>query len=157
VGDYIGFGGAFLFASLSMVVAYRQPTGDPKRRADFALSALLADYGMLTMLHRRALIFKLVVLLPLALFALICAEVIDRRRLERRHHVISQERAERIARAHACIGCKEYTYRKVSVRGAPESLRADFGEAWHASLTCGVCGVLQELGIDGDGDVIYAV
>ena len=89
--------------------------------------------------------------------AICYAEVVDRWRLAGRIDVISQERAERIARAHACIGCKEYTYRKVSVRAAPESLRADFGEAWHASLTCGVCGVLQELGIDGDGDVIYAV
>ena len=69
--DFIGFGGAFLIASLSIVVAFRQPTGDPKRRAYFALLALLADYGMLTMLHGRALIFKLVILLPLALFALI--------------------------------------------------------------------------------------
>jgi hypothetical protein len=88
--------------------------------------------------------------------AICCAEVIDRRRLERRRLVISKERAERIARAHACIGCKECTYRNVSVRAAPESLRAEFGEAWHASLTCGVCGVQQELGIDGDGDVLYA-
>ncbi len=70
--------------------------------------------------------------------------------------MISQERAERIARAHACIGCQEYTYRKITVRAAPSSLRAEFGEEWHASLICGVCGVEQELGIDGDGDVIYA-
>ena len=70
--------------------------------------------------------------------------------------MISQERAERIARAHACIGCNEYTYRKVAVRSALPSLRAEFGEEWHASLTCGVCGIQQELGIDGDGDVIYA-
>lgn len=70
--------------------------------------------------------------------------------------MISQERAERIARAHACIGCKEYTYRKITVRAAPQSLRDEFGEEWHASLICGVCGAHQELGIDGDGDVIYA-
>ncbi|QJR36646.1 hypothetical protein [Gemmatimonas groenlandica] len=70
--------------------------------------------------------------------------------------MISQERAERIARAHACIGCKEYTYRKITVRSAMQSLREEFGEEWHASLICGVCGVHQELGIDGDGDVIYA-
>lgn len=70
--------------------------------------------------------------------------------------MIAQERAERIARAHACIGCKEYTYRKLTVRAAPQSLREEFGEAWHATMICGVCGVQQELGIDGDGDVIYA-
>ncbi len=70
--------------------------------------------------------------------------------------MISQERAERIARAHACVGCKEYTYRKMTVRAASESLRKELGEEWHASLICGVCGMEQELGIDGDGDVIYA-
>ncbi len=70
--------------------------------------------------------------------------------------MISQERAERIARAHACIGCQEYTYRKITVRAALQSLRDEFGEEWHASLICGVCGVQQELGIDADGDVIYA-
>jgi hypothetical protein len=68
---------------------------------------------------------------------------------------ITQERAERIARAHACIACREYTYRKLVVRAAPQSLREEFGEEWHASLVCGVCDTHQELGIDGDGDVIY--
>lgn len=71
--------------------------------------------------------------------------------------MITQERAERIARAHACVGCQEYTYRKLTVRAAAPSLREEFGEEWHATLICGVCGVQQELGIDGDGDVIYTV
>ncbi len=70
--------------------------------------------------------------------------------------MITQERAERIARAHACITCREYTYRKIMVRAAPQTLRAEFGEEWHATLVCGVCGAHQELGIDADGDVIYA-
>ncbi len=69
---------------------------------------------------------------------------------------ITRERAERIARAHACIGCREYTYRKFVVREASETLRAEFGEVWHATLVCGVCGTHQELGIDDDGDVVYA-
>jgi len=69
---------------------------------------------------------------------------------------ISHERAQRIARAHACVNCKEYTYRKLVVREAIPALMAEFGEAWHAELVCGVCGVHQELGIDGDGDVVYA-
>lgn len=70
--------------------------------------------------------------------------------------MITQERAERIARAHACITCREYTYRKISVRAASEALREEFGEEWHATLVCGVCDAHQELGIDADGDVLYA-
>lgn len=68
---------------------------------------------------------------------------------------LSKERAERIARAHACVHCKEYTWRKLSVREAAASLKAEFGEVWHATLVCGVCGTQQELGIDDDGDVVY--
>lgn len=69
--------------------------------------------------------------------------------------VIPRERAERIARAHACVRCGEYSYRKFSVKEAMPEHRAQLGEEWHAILVCGVCGVQQELGIDGDGDVIY--
>ncbi len=68
---------------------------------------------------------------------------------------ITRERAERIARAHACVACREYTYRKLTVREASPALHVEFGEVWHAVLVCGVCGVQQELGIDGDGDVVY--
>lgn len=68
---------------------------------------------------------------------------------------LTRERAERIARAHACVGCREYTWRKINVREASAGLREEFGEAWHATLVCGVCGVQQELGIDDDGDVVY--
>jgi hypothetical protein len=68
---------------------------------------------------------------------------------------LSKERAERIARAHACVGCREYTWRKLTVREASRSLQEEFGEVWHATLVCGVCGVHQELGIDDDGDVVY--
>lgn len=69
--------------------------------------------------------------------------------------MITQERAERIARAHACSSCREYNYRKLTVRPASAALREEFGEAWHAVLVCGVCGTHQELGIDDDGDVVY--
>lgn len=69
--------------------------------------------------------------------------------------IISRDRAERIARAHACIRCGEYNYRKFSVKEALEGHRQEFGEEWHAVLVCGVCGVQQELGIDGEGDVVY--
>ncbi len=68
---------------------------------------------------------------------------------------ITQERAERIARAHACVDCQEYTYRKLFVREAIPALKQQFGEVWHAVLVCGVCGAHQELGIDDDGDVVY--
>lgn len=70
--------------------------------------------------------------------------------------VITQERAERIARAHACPGCGEWSYKKVRVRASAEALKEEFGEAWHAVMECGVCGAHVELGIDGDGDVVYA-
>ena len=68
---------------------------------------------------------------------------------------ITRERAELIARAHACVACREYTYRKFVVREASDALREEFGEVWHATLVCGVCGMHQELGIDDDGDVVY--
>jgi hypothetical protein len=68
---------------------------------------------------------------------------------------ISRERAERIARAHACRGCLEYSYRKVALKPSTESLRDALGVQWIATLLCGVCGAEQELGIDADGDVTY--
>ena len=68
---------------------------------------------------------------------------------------IPRERAERIARAQACVRCKEYTYRRVVVKPSTASLQEALGEVWHALLVCGVCGTTQELGIDADGDVVY--
>ena len=69
---------------------------------------------------------------------------------------ISQARAERVARAHACVRCREYSYKRVTVAPASAALRDALGEVWHASLVCGVCGASQELGIAADGDVVYA-
>jgi transcription elongation factor Elf1 len=68
---------------------------------------------------------------------------------------ISRERADRIARAHACVRCQEYTYRKVSIARAGAQHGAVLGERWHATLTCGVCGARQELGLGDDGEVLY--
>lgn len=68
---------------------------------------------------------------------------------------ITQERAERIARAHPCVGCQEYSYRKFSVKPSARRLSAALDVEWTASLVCGVCGAHQELGIDGDGEVVY--
>jgi transcription elongation factor Elf1 len=68
---------------------------------------------------------------------------------------ISRERAERIARAHACVRCGEYNWRKFSVKEASAEHREELGEEWHAVLVCGVCGLQQELGLDGEGEVVY--
>lgn len=69
---------------------------------------------------------------------------------------ITRERAERVARAHACVHCREYSYKKVAVKPADESIRRELRAEWTARLVCGVCGTHQELGIDDDGDVVYA-
>ena len=70
---------------------------------------------------------------------------------------ISRDRAERIARAHACENCGEYSYKRLVVKPATAANRAEFNEAWHAEKICGVCGMQQEMGIDEDGDIIYVV
>ncbi len=68
---------------------------------------------------------------------------------------ITQDRAERIARAHACVRCQEYSYKKLTVRPAGGAIRDEMHVVWQATLVCGVCGTHQELGMDEDGDVIY--
>jgi len=68
---------------------------------------------------------------------------------------IPRARAELVARAHACVRCREYNYKRVSVAPSPAALRDALGEVWHATLVCGVCGTWQELGIAADGDVVY--
>jgi hypothetical protein len=68
---------------------------------------------------------------------------------------IARARAERIARAHACVRCREYSYKRLVVTPASAALREALGEVWHAALVCGVCGTHQELGIASDGDVVY--
>ena len=69
---------------------------------------------------------------------------------------ITRERAERIARAHACESCGEYTYKRLVVKPAPDSIREELAAVWIATKVCGVCGLQQELGIDEDGDVVFA-
>jgi hypothetical protein len=68
---------------------------------------------------------------------------------------ITRERAERIARAHACENCGEYSYKRLVVKPASPANRAEFNEVWHAVKVCGVCGLHQEMGIDDEGDVVY--
>ena len=69
---------------------------------------------------------------------------------------IPRARAEFIARSHACENCGEYSYKRLVVHPASEAQRAELGEVWHVVKVCGVCGMHQEMGIDGDGDVVYA-
>ena len=68
---------------------------------------------------------------------------------------ITKERALKIAKAHACSSCKEYSYRKLSVRAATEAIQKETGAVWIASKTCGVCSYTEEIGIAEDGDVVY--
>lgn len=68
---------------------------------------------------------------------------------------ISKERAERIARAHACEVCGEYNYKKLSVKPADAEMRKNLGVVWLAGKTCGVCETIHELGINDDGDIVY--
>jgi RNase P subunit RPR2 len=68
---------------------------------------------------------------------------------------LTRERVERIARSHACDHCQEYNYRKVRVNVATEAHRTEFGETWHVTLVCGVCGHEMEMGIDESGDILY--
>ena len=68
---------------------------------------------------------------------------------------ITHERAERIARAHACEQCGEYSFKKLVVKPASAATREALNEVWHAVKVCGVCGHHQEMGIDAEGDVVY--
>lgn len=69
---------------------------------------------------------------------------------------MTKERAERIAKAHACSHCKEYTYRRLTVKAATKAVVDELGAVWIAKKTCGVCAYQEEIGIAEDGDVVYA-
>ena len=68
---------------------------------------------------------------------------------------ITRDRAERIAKAHACEHCGEYSYKKLVVKPASKASRTELNEAWHAVKTCGVCGLEAEMGIDDEGEIVY--
>ena len=68
---------------------------------------------------------------------------------------ITRERAERIAKAHACERCGEYTYKKLVVKPATPSIAEELKVTWVATKVCGVCGMEQEMGIDAEGDIVY--
>lgn len=69
---------------------------------------------------------------------------------------LPKDRAERIARAHACEVCGEYNYKKLTVKAASAEIRKNLGVEWQATKTCGVCGAMLELGINNDGDIVYS-
>lgn len=68
---------------------------------------------------------------------------------------ITRERAERIAKAHVCSHCKEYSFKKLTVKEAPESIEQELGAVWIAVRICGVCGYHGEIGIEADGDIVF--
>ena len=68
---------------------------------------------------------------------------------------ITHDRAQRIARAHACDGCGEYSYKRLSVKPATKDQQSEFGELWHVTKACGVCGQEYEMGIDAEGEIVY--
>lgn len=68
---------------------------------------------------------------------------------------ITRERAERIAKAHPCLSCGEYSYKKASVKPADAEQRGELGVEWKAAMLCGVCGARFEIGIDAEGEVVY--
>lgn len=68
---------------------------------------------------------------------------------------ITQARAERVAKAHACESCGEYSYKKLIVKPRSKADRSELKEAWHALKVCGVCGLEQEMGIDEEGEIVF--
>ncbi len=68
---------------------------------------------------------------------------------------VTQERAERIAKAHACERCGEYSYKQVSVKTAPKDQQESLGIVWSVEKVCGVCDASQELGIAEDGTIVF--
>jgi hypothetical protein len=67
---------------------------------------------------------------------------------------ITESRAERIAKAHACEKCGEYTFKRVSVKKAVKGRQEDV--AWIVDRACGVCSTEQELGLAEDGRIVYS-
>lgn len=67
---------------------------------------------------------------------------------------IDRDRAERIARSHACERCLEYSFKKLVVRPASPA-QSELGATWTVARTCGVCGLEQELALDAEGDILY--
>jgi hypothetical protein len=69
---------------------------------------------------------------------------------------VDKDRALRIAKAHACERCGEYSYKRVRVKAATHQQQEQLGIAWSAEKICGVCDAHLELGINDEGDIVYA-
>ena len=67
---------------------------------------------------------------------------------------MTRERAERIARSHACVKCGEYSWKRHKVLPATAAERDALGGEWRAELQCGVCSTRQEIVITSDGDIV---
>ncbi len=61
----------------------------------------------------------------------------------------------RIAKAHACERCGEYSYKRVVVKPATAQQEKELAIAWTAEKVCGVCDAHLELGISSEGDIVY--
>lgn len=68
---------------------------------------------------------------------------------------LSKLRAELIAKAHPCSHCKEYSFRRLTLKEASKAIREELGAVWVATKTCGVCEHKEEIGIADDGEVVY--
>ena len=68
---------------------------------------------------------------------------------------ITQQRAERIARSHACDHCLEYSFKKLVVRPATMPHQKEMNAAWIVQRVCGVCGLEQEIALDSEGEIVY--
>lgn len=72
-------------------------------------------------------------------------------------HPITKDRAERIARSHACEHCLEYSFKKLVVRPASESQRKDSRAIWLVERVCGICGLETEIALNDEGDIVYVM
>jgi transcription elongation factor Elf1 len=68
---------------------------------------------------------------------------------------ITRERAERIAKAHVCRHCNEYSFKKLAAKPATEAIAKELGVAWVVTRVCGICGTHGEVGIQDDGDIVF--
>ena len=68
---------------------------------------------------------------------------------------ITFERAERIARSHACERCLEYSFKKLVVKHASEAHKQALSAVWYVQRICGVCGLETEMGLDAEGDIVF--
>jgi hypothetical protein len=69
---------------------------------------------------------------------------------------LTRERVERIARSHACGNCREYSYKKVTAKPSSAAHSEALDESWHVTAICGICGNVIDMGLDDEGNILYA-